>query len=74
MIKKNADSDTATVQPTTARNTASHRTIFKILSDDALFLASPFIALAYMLLFPFIGLAMLAKMGKRARRERAASN
>jgi hypothetical protein len=44
------------------------------LRDDVLFLASPIIALAYILLFPFIGLAMLARMGKQAWRERAASH
>jgi hypothetical protein len=36
----------------------------------ALFLAAPFIGLAYALLFPFIGLGMLAWNGVQAMRNR----
>lgn len=38
-----------------------------VLKDDFLFLAAPFIALAYLALFPFIGIAMLLK-ARKARR------
>ena len=36
------------------------------LKNIALYIAAPFVVLAYVLLFPFIGLAMLAWMGARA--------
>ena len=38
-----------------------------------MFLAAPFIGLAFIALFPFIGLAMLAWTGGQAWRQRAAS-
>jgi hypothetical protein len=37
----------------------SHRTVSQILKDIALFFAAPFVTLAYLPLFPFIGLAVL---------------
>lgn len=36
-----------------------------VLKDIGLFLASPVIALAYLALFPFIGLVMLVKMTRK---------
>ena len=36
-----------------------------VLKDIGLFLASPVIALAYLALFPFIGLVMLVKMARK---------
>jgi CheY-like chemotaxis protein len=50
----------------------ARRGIGTILKDIALFLAAPFIGLAYVALFPFIGLAMLAWMGAKALRKQAA--
>lgn len=39
--------------------------------DVALFVAAPFIGLAYAVAFPFVGLALLARYGYRAMRDRA---
>lgn len=39
----------------------SHRTVSQILKDIALFFAAPSVTLAYLTLFPFIGLAMLGQ-------------
>ena len=36
------------------------------LKNVVLFLAAPFVALAYLIVFPFVGLALLAWMGARA--------
>ena len=43
---------------------SARRSIGTFLKDDLLFLASPIIALAYLGLFPFIGLAMLIKWAR----------
>lgn len=40
------------------------RNIGTVLKDIVLFLASPVIALAYLALFPFIGLTMLVKWAR----------
>jgi CheY-like chemotaxis protein len=48
------------------------RSIGVFLKDIALFLAAPFIGLAYIALFPLIGLAMLVWMGAKAWRKQAA--
>jgi hypothetical protein len=42
------------------------------MKNVALFFAAPFVALAYVILFPFVGLAMLAWIGARAAVERRA--
>jgi len=44
------------------------------LKDVVLFLAAPFIGLAYIVLFPFIGLGMLAWMAAKAWRKQAAAS
>jgi CheY-like chemotaxis protein len=52
-----------------ARELMRHRVPMKIavfLKNVALFIAAPFVGLAYALLFPFVGLAVLAWMGARA--------
>jgi hypothetical protein len=51
------------------RELAKHRATRKVahfIKDVALFLAAPFIGLMYAVLFPFIGLGMLAWMGVKA--------
>jgi hypothetical protein len=37
---------------------SQHRTIPAVLKDIALFFAAPFVTIAYLCLFPFIGIAM----------------
>ena len=46
--------------------------IARFVKNVALFFAAPFVALAYIALFPVIGLAMLAWTGGRAWRQRKA--
>jgi hypothetical protein len=43
----------------------ARRNASTVLKDIGLFLASPVIALAYLALFPFIGLVMLVKMARK---------
>lgn len=74
MINKSVDAAVATGGPATPGETRARRTVYQILKDDVLFLASPVIALSYMALFPFIGLAMLARTLRQAPRDRAASD
>ncbi len=50
------------------------RSVGVFLKNIALFFASPFIALAYVALFPIIGLVMLARTGGQAWRNRKAAN
>jgi hypothetical protein len=42
------------------------RTAGQVVKDIALFFAAPFITIAYLVLFPFIGVAMLTRKGERA--------
>jgi hypothetical protein len=44
---------------------SAKRSASTVLKDIGLFLASPVIALAYLALFPFIGLVMLVKMARK---------
>ena len=46
------------------------RTVHQFLKDVGLFFAAPFITLAYLLLFPFIGLRLLLRSGRRPSRGR----
>lgn len=62
-----------TVAGAAAQPAAKGRTFLGFIRDIAMFLASPFIGLAFIALFPLIGLAMLAWMGGRALRSRVAS-
>jgi hypothetical protein len=41
--------------------TGPHRTVAQVAKDIGLFFAAPFVTLAYVSLFPFIGTAMLAQ-------------
>ena len=50
----------------TTKPKAKGRTFFVWLRDVVLFLASPFIAVAYIALFPFIGLLLLVKPRRQA--------
>lgn len=45
--------------PPQSAQPGQHRTIAQIVKDIALFFAAPFITLAYLALFPFIGLMTL---------------
>ena len=49
-----------------AREVRVPTTFWKHAKNVALFAAAPFIGLAYIVLFPFVGLAMLAWMGAKA--------
>jgi len=51
---------------------SSKRGIATVLKDIGLFLASPFIAMAYMALFPFIALVFLVRTGNLEGRPRTA--
>jgi hypothetical protein len=51
---------------TTTIHTAETRTAGAAVKNIALFFAAPFVALAYVIAFPFVGLAMLAVIGARA--------
>lgn len=69
------DAPIATTTPAKAvaeDETAQKRGPGTILKDIALFLAAPFIGLAYIGLFPFIGLGMLVWMGAKAWRKQGA--
>ncbi len=57
-----------------ARARPAKRTFGEFVKDVVLFLAAPFISLAYIALFPFIGLAMLAKSLQENRKKPAASS
>jgi hypothetical protein len=52
----------------------SARTKAQIAKDIALFFAAPFITLAYLSLFPFIALALIARAGGQARHRGKVSN
>jgi hypothetical protein len=68
------------VEPTgvdsAAAATGSHgmavgpRSVGGVLRDIALFFAAPFMTIASVAMFPFIGLAMLARTSREARRHR----
>jgi hypothetical protein len=45
---------------TVAGAAGPHRTMGRVAKDIGLFAAAPFVTLAYLSLFPFIGMAMLA--------------
>jgi CheY-like chemotaxis protein len=88
MIEKSVTATVATAQPVPAevpqaaavsaqpiavgKKTAG-RNIAVFLKDVLMFLAAPFIGLAFIALFPFIGLGMLAWMGGQAWRQRVTS-
>jgi CheY-like chemotaxis protein len=48
-------------QPAAVGETGAHRSAAQVVKDIALFFAAPFITMGSLALFPFIGLAMLAK-------------
>lgn len=50
------------------------RSVGQVLKDAVLFLAAPFISLAYMALFPFIGIAMLMRNRREKRNQQRASS
>jgi CheY-like chemotaxis protein len=62
-----------TVATAAAEPAAKGRTFLGYLRDVAMFLASPFIGLAFIALFPLIGLAMLVWTGGQAWRSRVTS-
>ena len=74
MIEKSVAAAVATAHPAADRKKQAGRSIAAFLKDILLFLASPFIGIAYVLLFPFIGLAMLAEMAAQAWRGRTTSD
>jgi hypothetical protein len=85
MIEKSVTAAVATAQPAPSeipqaaavaaeQPATAGRTFVGFVRDVAMFLASPFIGLAFIALFPLIGLGMLAWMGGRAWRQRATAN
>jgi hypothetical protein len=60
-------------QPIAVGKKTAGRNIAVFLKDVLMFLAAPFIGLAFIALFPFIGLGMLAWMGGQAWRQRVTS-
>lgn len=58
-----AESSMATAAPAPAAGFAKAATVAR---NIALFIAAPFIGLAYMIAFPFVGIGMVALMGGRA--------
>jgi CheY-like chemotaxis protein len=60
-------------QPAVDGERTKRRSFVVFLKDVAMFLASPFIGLAFIALFPLIGLVMLAWMGGQALRQRVTS-
>lgn len=53
-------------QPAIEDEQATHRGVFQVLREIAAFIAAPFIGLAYVAMFPFIGLGMLVWYGGKA--------
>ncbi len=51
---------------TTTIHTAETRTAGTAVKNVALFFAAPFVALVYVIAFPFVGLGLLAVLGARA--------
>jgi CheY-like chemotaxis protein len=64
----------AAAQPAAGGEQTTGRSVGVFLKDVGMFLASPFIGLAFIALFPLIGLAMLAWTGGQAWRQRATSD
>ncbi len=60
-------------QPAAVGKESAGRTIGRSLYNVAMFLAAPFVALAYIALFPFIGLGLLARTAVQGWRKRRAS-
>ncbi len=52
----------AAPEPAAALEISVHRSTGRVLYDIGMFFAAPFVTLAYVLLFPFIGLAVLARL------------
>jgi hypothetical protein len=53
--------------PNLAAGVPRPRSLAEVLKDIALFFAAPLITIAYLALFPFIGLRMLIQTGSQAR-------
>lgn len=53
-----------------AVNTGRLRNAAKVLKNIGLFIAAPIVALAYVIVLPFVGLAMIAKLANEARMNR----
>ena len=53
-----------------AHSASEPRSPAQVCKDIALFLGAPFITIAYLALFPFIGLRMLIRTGSQARHHR----
>jgi hypothetical protein len=57
----------AAVQPALTREPRPHRTTAQVVKDIVLFVAAPFVTMAYLFLFPFIGVAMFARAWRHRR-------
>ncbi|HUZ62146.1 MAG TPA: hypothetical protein VMU82_00375 [Acetobacteraceae bacterium] len=65
-----AASEPASTSEQPAAADAAGRTVQQFLKDVGLFFAAPFVTLAYLVLFPFIAVVLLARTGRQARRRR----
>jgi CheY-like chemotaxis protein len=63
---KNDTEAAAKAAPVAAEKETASRSAMLALKNVALFLAAPFVGLAYVLAFPFVGLGVLAWMGAKA--------
>ncbi len=70
-IISNPDSRPA---PRQALDEPEPRSLAQVVKDIALFFASPFITIAYLVLFPFIGLRVLIRTGHQNRQHRNDTN
>lgn len=62
----------ASLQPAVAERGSVPKNIARFIKNIALFFAAPFIGLAYLLAFPFVGIGMLAWMSGKALMKRSA--
>jgi hypothetical protein len=65
-----AESDIPASQVAQSDQTGQGRTVQQFLKDVGLFFAAPFITLAWLALFPFIGLMLLVRNGRQALQHR----
>ena len=63
------DAGASDARQAAANGAPARRTVGQVAKDILLFFAAPFITMAYLPMFPFIGLAMLFRKGGRAWQE-----
>jgi len=68
---QSASTAAAMTQPATTQAPGGTRNIARVVKNLALFLAAPFVGLAYILAFPIVGLGMLAWMAIQAQKKKS---